>query len=201
MVGLIHFVLFDLIRSAAGPQVLAEVKLRAGIAPDHEYRIDEPYDDLEWQRLLAATCEVLQIDQAKAEELYAEHFCRDSQQRWPSWFAMSKTAREFLERQPVIHNGFATGVRDPAASQKIKDKFTIDKLDDEIIVHYRSPNRLCGLYMALAREVFRYYGEEAEISQSQCQKNGDPECEIHVLWPSQAVTAGARGSHARETDG
>ena len=32
----------------------------------------------------------------------------------------------------------------------IKDKFRIEKLDNKLITHYRSPNRHCHLYVSLA---------------------------------------------------
>lgn len=200
MVGLIHIVLFDLIESAAGPEVVAKVKRHAGVDTDKPFRIDEAYDDLEWQRLLASTCEVLQLDAAKTEEIYAEHFINDAKRRWPVWFKISKNAREFLERVPAIHNGFATGVRDPEERRKINDKFVLEKNDQELIVHYRSPNKLCGVYTALAKQVFRHYGEDAEISEGLCLKKGDAECEIHVRWQPEPVAATA-GASSREQSG
>ena len=55
--------------------------------------------------------EVLNTTQEQAEEAYADFFCKDALERWPTWFTMSKNAREFLEKQPRIHHGFATSVR------------------------------------------------------------------------------------------
>jgi len=95
---------------------------------------------------------------------------------------MSKTAREFLQRQPKIRNGFATGVRDQKASQAINDKFEIKHHEDGIDVHYRSPNQLCGLYKALARRLMKHYGDEAAIEETKCLKKGDSECEIRIRW-------------------
>ena len=95
---------------------------------------------------------------------------------------MSKSAREFLQRQPKIHNGFATGVRDQKAGQAINDKFEIEHIEDGITVHYRSPNQLCGLYMALARCLMKHYGDEAAIEETKCLKQGDSECEIRIRW-------------------
>jgi hypothetical protein len=95
---------------------------------------------------------------------------------------MSRTARAFLERQPAIHNSFATGARDPATRKAIADKFDMEKRAGELVVHYRSPNRLCGLYIALAGWIIRHYGEQAQITETRCMKRGDPACEVHVRW-------------------
>ncbi len=182
MVGLVHKLLFDLIDSTSGPEAVSEVKRLAGVPQDKQFRMDEAYNDEEWRRLFAATCEVLEITQEQAEEVYADFFIQDARKRWPMWFSMSKTAREFLERQPKIHNGFATGVQDPQARQAITDKFQLEALENELIMHYRSPNRLCGLYLALARWIINHYGDKATVQETQCLKNGDPECQIHIRW-------------------
>lgn len=182
MVGLIQKLLFDLVELADGTEAVAEVKRRAGVPEDKEFRMDEAYDDQEWQRLLAAACEVLNVTQEQAEEAYADLFFKDALRRWPMWFQMSRNAREFLERQPRIHNGFATGVQDPGARQSINDKFQLEKHKGELVMHYRSPNQLCGLYKALAHRISNHYGEKASIEETRCLKQGDPECEIHISW-------------------
>jgi hypothetical protein len=189
MVGLIQKVLFDLIEAIGGPQAASEVRRRAGVEEDRRFRLDTVYPDDEWQRLLKATGEVLGRSQEELETAYAETFGRDSLRRWPIWFETSANARQFLERQQTIHNTFATGVRDPEARHGIRDKFRLEKLPDELVTHYRSPNELCGLYKALARWVLKHYQEEAVIEETCCTKRGDPECEIHIRWPrsSQAT--------------
>jgi predicted hydrocarbon binding protein len=183
MVGLIHRTLFSLVESAAGNDAVVEVQRRAGVPRDKVFRMDQAYDDAEWQRLLAAACEVLGVTQPQAEQAFAEFFLRDALKRWPRWFAMSRSAREFLERQPKIHNSVATGVRDPATRRAIEDKFRVDSRDGELVVHYKSSNQLCGLYQALARCIIAHFGDKATIDEVRCMKNGDPECEIHIRWP------------------
>lgn len=185
MVGLILKVLIDLVEETAGGEAVAEVRRRAGVPEDQRYRLDTVYPDVEWQRLLKATCEVLGLTQDQAEVAYAEFFGRDALARWPVWFAMSADARQFLERQQTIHNTFATGVQDTEARRGIQDKFRLEKLDHELIAHYRSPNELCGLYKALARWVLDHYHEEATIAETTCMKRGAPECEIHIQWAAR----------------
>ena len=184
MVGLVHKLLFDLVESLVGAEAVSEVKRRAGVPADKTFRMDEAYDDEEWRRLLAAACDVLEVSQQQAEETYADFFLIDALQRWPMWFQMSRNSREFLERQPKIHNGFATGVHDVEAGRAINDKFRLETSDKELVMHYRSPNQLCGLYQALARWIINHYGDEATIEETRCLKKGDPECEIHVCWAS-----------------
>lgn len=182
MVGLVQKLLMDLIEESAGADAVAEVKRRADVPADRVFRMDEVYDDEEWRRLLVATCDVLELTPDQAEQAFADYFCKDALQRWPMWFQMSKNAREFLLRQPAIHNGFATGVRDAESRQAITDKFEVEEKDQDLVVHYRSPNKLCGLYMKLAKWIINHYGDNATVNEKQCSKNGHAECEIHVQW-------------------
>jgi hypothetical protein len=182
MVGLIQKLLLDLVEEKAGAEAVSSVLRRAGVPPDRVFRIGEVYSDEEWQRLLRAACEVLRCTEAEAMDAYAEVFGRDALSRYPMWFEMSVNSREFLERQITIHNVFASGVRDPEARRAVVDKFRIDKREDEIVTHYRSPNRLCSMYKSLARWMFRHYGDEAVIEEPRCMLRGDEECELHVIW-------------------
>lgn len=182
MVGLIQKILFDLIDETAGPGAIAEVRRRANVPLDKVFRIGEVYSDQECQRLFDSAREVLELSEQEVEAAYADQFCRDAIKRFPVWFNTSPNSRKLLERQVTIHNVFASGVRDHEARKAVQDKFHIDLMPQKIITHYRSPNRLCGLYVALARWVIGHYGDEAEIVHARCMKKGDPECEMHVTW-------------------
>ncbi len=182
MLGLIQKVLLDLVEEKAGAGAVAEVRRRGGVPPDRIFRIGEVYSDEEWQRLWRAACDVLHTSEGEATDAYAEVFMRDALSRFPMWFELSANSREFLERQITIHNVFSSGVRDPGARKAVVDKFRIEKHEDEIVTHYRSPNRFCSLYKSLARWLFRHYGDEAIVEEHKCMLHGDEECEIHVTW-------------------
>ena len=182
MLGLIQKLLIGLIDSVAGPEAVAEVKRLAGVPEDKVYRMYVVYEDEEWNRLFASACKVLKLSRHEAVLAYADYFCRDAMERWPMWFHMSANARELLERQPVIHNSFATGVQDPEARKSIIDKFNLEKCENELVMHYRSPNQLCDLYRALAEWIIDHYGDNATVEETSCIKRGDSECQIHILW-------------------
>ena len=184
MLGLIPKILVDLVTSSYGEETALEIKRRAGCDSNVEFRINEVYDDAMWRELLIASTQVLNCSPEALEEAYAKFFLKDAQNRWPAWFKMSKTAREFLERHPAVHNNFADAVRDLRSRAQIKDKFRIEKFEDKIVTHYSSPNRHCHLYICLAQEVLMLYGEQATIEELQCVKRGDSECEIWISWPN-----------------
>lgn len=182
MIGLVHVILFGLIEEAAGPEAPGAVRDLAGIPPEKTFHLDSVYDDEEWRRLLGAACEYLELTPAQAVEAYARYFLRDSQRRFPRWWEMSRTAKELLLRQPVIHNCFASGLRDPAARRMVEDKFSVEDLGASLLVRYASPNRHCALYMVLARLVLEHYGERAEVVEERCMQDGAPACSIRITW-------------------
>ena len=131
MIGYIHRILFGLIESAGGVEAVAEIRLRAGVPEDRYFAMNEVYCDGEWQRLLEATCEVLGLSQDEVEQAFADYFCKDALARWPVWFQTSKTARDLLEKQRVIHNRSASGLRDPEQRALVEKKFRLDTSDEK----------------------------------------------------------------------
>ena len=134
-------------------------------------------------RLGQAVGEVLGMNRHQVEDFWVDAFFPDIVRRWPMWFKTSKTARELLELQPEIHNSFAKASADSGASASVGEKFRLEKLERETVVHYRSPNSLCRVYLQMAHRVVTHYGETAEIEEQHCTLRGDPECEIHIRWP------------------
>ena len=182
MLGLIPKVLIKWIVSEYGEDAAREIRRRADCPAELDFRINEIYKDELWLKLVVASSEIIDCSTDSLEEGYARYFLKDAQERWPEWFKMSGSAREFLERHPAVHNNFADGIRDTAERERIKDKFRIEKFDNRIVTHYGSPNRHCHLYVSLAREVLKLYSEEASIEQPKCVKRGDEDCEIWISW-------------------
>jgi Haem-NO-binding len=150
----------------------------AGLPADRTYRLNEPYDDSEAQRLSVAAFQRISVEDI------AKAFFEDTLVRFPTWFEMCKTSRQFLEMQPEIHNTFAHGLRRPEDRKAVMDKFRLEKLDDELIVHYRSPHHFCDMYKAIAERVFQHYQDRATIEEPRCMKRGDAECELRLRWSS-----------------
>lgn len=183
MVGLIQKTMIDLIEEKGGAAAVAAVREKAAIPVDRVFRIGDVYPDDEFQRLLAATCEVLNVKAEQAFDAFAEVFFKDATVRFGKWFDLAKNSHQFLIFQTTIHNTFASGVVDPKERRAVQDKTSVEQISDRYIVtHYRSPNKLCGLYKSLGGWVARYYGDEITIDEATCMLRGDDACEIHVKW-------------------
>jgi heme-NO-binding protein len=190
MIGLIPKLLVNFVTQERGAEAARRVLEGAGVAPGRHYRLDSPYDDGEVHRLWASTVAEFGLTQHDFELRFATFFGEDARRRWPAWFRMSANAREFLMRQPVIHNSLATGLHDAAERRAVADKFRLEARPDTIVVHYRSPHQLCGLYMALARWVLDQYGERGTVDEVTCLRRGDAACEIHVRWAREEAARG-----------
>jgi hypothetical protein len=168
--------LLNAIESRHGHDAVVQTLAEAGLPTDRVYRLDMPYADSEAQRLSAAAFHRISLEDV------AEAFFKDTLVRFPTWFEMCKTSRQFLEMQPEIHNTFAHGLQQPEDREAVRDKFRLEKLDDELVVHYRSPHRLCDMYKAIAQHVFQHYQDKATIDEPTCMKRGDAECELRIRW-------------------
>ncbi|HEU4538248.1 MAG TPA: heme NO-binding domain-containing protein, partial [Polyangiaceae bacterium] len=132
MIGLIPKLLVDFVTREGGEGAAERALAGAGVDPGRHYRLDSPYDDGEVQRLWGACVAALGLSPGEFERRFAVHFGEDARRRWPAWFRMSASAREFLLRQPVIHNSLATGLHDPAERRRVADKFRIEALADAL---------------------------------------------------------------------
>jgi hypothetical protein len=168
--------LLNTIETRHGREAVVRTLVEAGLPADRVYKLNEPYADSEAQRLLAAASQLVSVDDI------AKAFFDETLVRFPTWFAMCKTSRQLLEMQPEIHNTFAHGLQRPQDRDAVREKFRLEKLDDELVVHYRSPHRLCDMYKAIAELVFRHYQDKGTIDEPRCMKRGDAECELRLRW-------------------
>ena len=176
MVGYPLKILLKMIENRHGPEAVREILKEAGLPADRTYRLNVSYPDHEARVVTEAAGRLLPMADI------AEAFFQDTLQRFPKWYEMCKTSREFLEMQPQIHNTFAHGLHEPKEREAIREKFRLEKLEDELVVHYRSGNLMCDMYKAIAQHVFQHYREEATLMEPRCMKRGDEECELRIRW-------------------
>ena len=185
MIGILPRLWVSHLRKIATAAQVADILLSVGHPPHFEYALDQPYGDAECASLMQASFRVLSLSEDELFASFAQDFIRDSVQRWPVWFEMAPTARDFLERQPRIHDRFSRGMSHHDLKQHpYQSKFDISRTDQGLKVLYASPNRLCRLYLAMAQALLAHYGDDqARLSQPCCVHRDDPLCEIHITWP------------------
>lgn len=50
-----------------------------------------------------------------------------------------------------------------------------------LIIHYRSPRKLCALASGIAKGIASHHREQVSVSQPRCMHRGDPACEIRLV--------------------
>ena len=187
MIGIIQRVLLDLLEETGGEPLKFAVMDRAGVPHDRSFRIDQNYPDDECLRLIQAAVDETGLSEDEVNVLYAKAFLKQANTLFPQFFMMAKTSEQFLLRQASIHGVIASGLKKPEERQVVKDKFAARSIEPGFVeVTYRSPNKLCGLFRALAHEVAAMYGESLTVECADCMKRGDDACRFELRWQAVA---------------
>jgi hypothetical protein len=185
VIGIIQRVLLSLLEQEGGAALRERVMQRAGLEPDVRFRINVNYADEDMLAMLEATAAETGLSRAEIMRRYADHFIDYAAELFPRFFSLSADAREFMLRQPTIHSSFSAGLRTAEERQRVADKFHLQECDDgSLRVEYRSANRLCDLYGALAVALGRRYGETIAVETLGCGLSGGPCC-LRVYWPQR----------------
>ena len=165
------------------PEAVPKIFEHAGVEQLEEYRFEEVYPEETFGKLVVSTLEVLDVDVPTLENTFAEFFIRVSPQLFPAIFELSGDARTLLARIPHIHRSIPTA----AGSQLFKDKLTVVENDEEhLLLRYDSPHKLCGFLQRLANLTLEYYGNEGEVAELQCSREGHDACLVEVRFTEAA---------------
>lgn len=163
MIGWVPHVLVSFLDQVGGTAARCAILADAGLDPEAiRFRFDADLPDPACRRIIEAACTRLGVTEVQAFTLFAPHFLACARADFPGFFRGVAGTREFLLRQPAIHNCLAAGLRDPQR-RAVADKFRIEAKPYGLRVHYNSPNRLAALYVAVAHELAKDYNEAVEI--------------------------------------
>jgi len=85
-----------------------------------------------------------------------------------------KTLDVIEKTEETIHH--VVRVQTPGAKPPVLH--TIRRSEDEVVLIYSSPRKLCALAIGIARGVAKQFNETIEVAQNKCTHNGAPHCEI-----------------------
>lgn len=163
MIGWVPKVLVGFLDQIAGAEMRRIILADAGLDPDGaDFRIDRDIPDPACRLVIEAACTRLGVTEAHAFALFAPYFLAAARASFPGFFRKSDCTRAFLLSQPAIHNCLAAGLRDPQR-RAVADKFRVEPTPGGARVFYDSPNRLAALYVAIAHDLARSFGEAVEV--------------------------------------
>lgn len=85
-----------------------------------------------------------------------------------------KTLDVIEKTEETIHH--VVRVQTPGAKPPVLR--TTRRSEDEVVLIYGSPRKLCALAIGIARGVANHFKETIEATQTKCMHNGAPHCEI-----------------------
>jgi hypothetical protein len=164
VIGWVPLVVVGFLDEIAGVETRKAILTDAGLDPEAvRFRLDTDLPDPAGRRIIEAACARLGVTEDVAFTLFAPYFLRRARGSFPGFFKGVSGTRAFLLNQPAIHNSLATGLRDPQR-RAVADKFRVVATPNGLRVHYNSPNRMAALYVAVAHELAKSYGESIAIS-------------------------------------
>ncbi|WP_076862233.1 heme NO-binding domain-containing protein [Bradyrhizobium mercantei] len=135
------------------------------------------YPDDELMKLVGAASSALKMPPDDVVRWFGRNALPLLAEKHPHFFASHKSTRPFLlTLNDVIH----AEVRKlyPGADVPV---FTYDTSSPEVLLmHYRSPRKLCALAEGFIEATAGYYAEEVSLDQPECMKRGDDRCVLRV---------------------
>ncbi|MCU0466080.1 MAG: heme NO-binding domain-containing protein [Anaerolineae bacterium] len=181
MIGMIDRLLFEFVHDHWGSE--AEAKMRAATATEgQDFRGDVYYPDTQWKTNLKAAMDITQLDEEALIWAFGHYSGVALTSMYSGFITGAMTARDIITRQPRIHNTLASSFNTEAERQKVNEKFRLEEFANHTVMHYQSSNQLCTFYRSLAQWVADHFNETIEVTEPNCLKRGDHECEIHIRY-------------------
>lgn len=135
------------------------------------------YPDEELTRLVGAASSALKMPADEVVRWFGRNALPLLAKKHPHFFTAHKSTRPFLlSLNDVIHSEVRKLY--PGADVPV---FTYDTSSSEVLLmHYRSPRKLCALAEGFIEATAAYYAEELSLDQPECMNRGDDKCVLRV---------------------
>lgn len=174
----------------AGQETCRAILAEAGFDQETRFRLDAHYADAACRRILDAACRQLGVTEELAFARFAPFFLGQARSMFPAFFDNHPTVRSFLLHQPEVHNVLSAGLLNHQRSL-VASKFRVEAAAGGVRVFYRSPNRLAGLYAAVAKQLGEELGQPARVT-FEAGSPAEAEC---VMLVEIAARTGFAGAH------
>ena len=176
MHGLIHNELERYARERVGDEAWERAEAEAGLA-GRSYLETESYDDDEALALVVALSKITGIGPQALLEGFGEALAPTLLTSFPALIHDDWRTLELIENtEDLIHTALRTS--DVAARPPMLR--VLRRSDDELLVIYASPRRMCGVAKGIVRGLGTHYGEQIEVDEEGCMLTGANACAIAV---------------------
>jgi hypothetical protein len=135
------------------------------------------YPDEEMSKLVGAASSALKLPADDVVRWFGRNALPLLAKKHPKFFEPHNSTRPFLlTLNDVIHSE----VRKLYPGADVPE-FTYDTSSSEVLLmHYRSPRKLCALAEGFIEATAAHYGENLSLDQPECMKRGDDKCVLRV---------------------
>lgn len=175
MKGIVFNLLEAVVRRDYGDDTWEEVLEAADVDGAHTSLGN--YPDEEMMKLVGAASSALKMPADDVVRWFGRNALPLLAKKHPQFFDPHESTRSFLlTLNDVIHSE----VRKLYPGADVPD-FTYDTSSSEVLLmHYRSPRKLCALAEGFIEATAAHYAEELSLDQPECMKRGDDKCVLRV---------------------
>lgn len=180
MKGVINRGLQDFVEDRFGSEAWEKIKSLAR-CEEPFFSISEDYPDSMTTDLVAAAAEVagLSADTVLFElgKAFVTHTLIPS---YPTYVQLAgSSARGFLLNLDKVHKMVTRNMPNAAPPSFLYDELP----DGRLLMHYRSKRALCAALRGLILSVGAHFGQDLQVRETACMKNGDAQCTMEITFP------------------
>ena len=176
MHGIIHAELKGFVTSVMGIDGWRQVALTAGVS-EIEYVSRQSYPDADVPAIVSAASALSGEPVPTLLRAFGVYLAPTLVSVYRPYVKSQWRTLDLLEHtETTMHK--AVRLRDPGAAPPLLSVQRVSA--DEVLIDYRSARRLCQVAEGIASGVAGHYGEQVEVSQSECMLRGDARCAITV---------------------
>ena len=182
----VHGVIFASFRDFLIGEFRPEVA-KAVVADRQPHAISETYPDEEFLDKVRDACEATGIEADELVHRFGAFAGRETFPRlYPEYYALAGAARPFLLTvEDRIHELVRATIPNATPPQ-----LRVSALEDDgVRIDYSSPRKLCVLLRGLAEGTATHYGEECDIEEIACMRQGDPTCLFEIRFRAREPAA------------
>ncbi|MBN1297538.1 heme NO-binding domain-containing protein [bacterium] len=180
MKGIINKGIKDFIEYQFGSENWNRVRLQAQ-CPSILFSVAEDYPDKLTEDLFVAAVIILNrpVDDLMSD--FGKFWVSNTGRRaYPTLFEIAgRNSRSFLKNMDKIHR-IATRNIPNAHPPELK---CTDLQNGNLLMHYKSPRKLCSVLRGLIQGVGVYFQEELTVIKHSCMIQGDDECRMEIKFP------------------
>jgi predicted hydrocarbon binding protein len=175
MKGIVFTLLNEMVEENYGLEAWDQLLQNASC--DGIYISTETYPDAELMALVGAASEMTNIPANALVKAFGEYMFPSFQEKYPILFKEGMTFKPFLLTvDRVIH----VEVRKLYPDAGLPEFKYQDESDNELVMLYRSPRKLCALAEGLIAGAAKHFNADYQLKHDICMHNGDDHCRFEL---------------------